>query len=265
MNQKIPFLSAIIIAKDEEDNIDECVQSLSFCDEIIVIDNGSIDTTREVAKRFGARVVLFPSLSFAALRNQGSREAKGEWLLYVDADERVSNKLKESIEEVKTEEDNNFVAFRMSRTNKFLGVEFHHVEHIVRFMKRTALVRWEGEVHETARVVGAIGDLVGVLYHDTHRTLSHMVEKTNRWSVIEARLRFETGHPKIVPWRILRVMITGFLDAYIKKGGFRSGTVGCIESIYQAFSMFITYAKLYELQQTDSTSSGSAGLRGVSK
>ncbi len=249
MNQKIPFLSAIIIAKDEEDRIDECVHSLSFCDEIIVIDNGSIDTTREVAKCFGARVISFPSLSFAALRDQGCKEAKGEWILYVDADERVSSKLKESIEALRKEENTHLVAFRIQRINKFLGVEFSYVEHIVRLMKRSAFVRWEGEVHETALVAGTVGDLVGVLYHDTHRTLTHMVEKTNKWSVIEARLRFEAGHPTIVPWRILRVMITGFFDAYIKRGGIRSGTVGCIESIYQAFSMFITYAKLYELQR----------------
>jgi hypothetical protein len=79
-----------------------------------------------------------------------------------------------------------------------------------------------------------------------------MVTKTNEWSLEEAKLRFDAGHPPVVGWRLIRVMITGFWRSFISQGGWKAGTVGWIESIYQGFSMFITYAKLWELQQKKS-------------
>ena len=76
-----------------------------------------------------------------------------------------------------------------------------------------------------------------------------MLSKTNEWSHVEAKLRYESNHPYIVPWRLLRVMLTAFMRSYIYEKGWKAGTVGVIESIYQAYSMFITYAKLWEIQQ----------------
>jgi len=75
-----------------------------------------------------------------------------------------------------------------------------------------------------------------------------MVAKTNEWSVVEARLRLDAHHPPVVWWRLVRVMITGFWESFVRNGGWRAGTVGFIESIYQGYSMFITYAKLWEMQ-----------------
>jgi hypothetical protein len=79
-----------------------------------------------------------------------------------------------------------------------------------------------------------------------------MVAKTNEWSEYEARLRLNAKHPRLVAWRFIRVMMTAFTDSFIKSKGYRNGTYGFIEAIYQAFSMFITYAKLWELQQKKS-------------
>lgn len=242
-------ICAIILAKDEEDRIDECIQSVSFCDEIIVIDNKSTDATKTIATKAKARVITFASSSFADLRNQGYQESKAEWLLYIDADELVSLELRSSILEVAKDAKRQYSGYRILRVNTYLGVEFPDSEHMVRLIKRSAFIRWEGEVHETPVTQGTVGDLSGVLRHDTHRTLTHMVEKTNKWSEIEARLRLKAAHPPVVWWRIFRVMLTGFYDSYIKKGGYRVGKAGVIESMYQAFSMFITYAKLYERQQ----------------
>jgi len=116
------------------------------------------------------------------------------------------------------------------------------------FLKKK-LICWKGILHETAYIDGVMGELQAPLIHNTHRTLAEMVIKTNEWSGYEARLRFDAHHPKMVWWRFLRVMMTGFNQSYFKEGGWRAGTVGWIESIYQAFSMFITYAKLWEMQQ----------------
>ncbi|OGG08273.1 hypothetical protein A2154_00830 [Candidatus Gottesmanbacteria bacterium RBG_16_43_7] len=87
------------------------------------------------------------------------------------------------------------------------------------------------------------------MIHTTHDNLEEMVAKTNQWSETEARLRFENQHPPIVWWRFFRVMWTSFYKSYITERGYKAGTVGLIESIYQAYSMFITYAKLWEMQQ----------------
>ena len=97
MSDKLSGISAIILAKDEQERIDECIQSVSFCDEIIVIDNKSTDATKVVAAKANARVISLDLSSFADLRNQAYQESKAEWLLYIDADELVSEKLQLSI------------------------------------------------------------------------------------------------------------------------------------------------------------------------
>jgi (heptosyl)LPS beta-1,4-glucosyltransferase len=120
---------------------------------------------------------------------------------------------------------------------------------MVRLIRRSALVDWTGILHEHAVIRGSTGKLQNYFIHDTHRTLEEMVDKTNEWSGAEAMLRFKSVHPAISWWRMLRVMMSAFWDSYVKQGGWRAGTPGMIESIYQAFSMFVTYAKLWELQQ----------------
>jgi hypothetical protein len=87
------------------------------------------------------------------------------------------------------------------------------------------------------------------IQHFTHRNLSQMVRKTNEWSLFEAKLRLESKHPQLAPWRFLRVMGTEFINSYVKNKGYKNGVYGLIEGMYQAFSIFITYAKLWELQQ----------------
>ena len=91
----------------------------------------------------------------------------------------------------------------------------------------------------------------GFLLHFTHRDLSSMVEKTIEWSEIEAELRFQAGHPEISWWRFPKVMFGEFYNYFIKQRGFKAGTVGIIESIYQVFSIFVTYARLWEKQKDE--------------
>ncbi len=122
-----------------------------------------------------------------------------------------------------------------------------------RLFWKQALVGWQGPLHETAFVNGPIGILSARLVHNTHRTLEEMVAKTNEWSVTEAHLRYEIRHPTIVWWRILRVMGSGFWQSCVQQGSWRAGTYGVIEAMYQSWSMFVTYAKLWELQRVDET------------
>lgn len=242
-------VSGIIIAKDAENLIADCLDSLSFCEEKIVIDNDSEDRTKEIAEKMGAKVINCSSNNFSDMRNMGMKKAAGEWLVYVDTDERISTELAESIKE-EIPNRNNYSAFRIQRKNFYFGNhEWPHIEHLERVFRKDKLDGWYGELHETAKVTGDIGILEGYLLHYTHRDLTSMVKKTVEWSRVEAELRFKSGHPKMTWWRFPRVMLTAFFDSYIRQGGWKVGTIGLIESMYQAFSIFVTYARLWEMQQ----------------
>jgi glycosyltransferase involved in cell wall biosynthesis len=240
-------LSAIIIAKNEEERIVKCLESVAFADERIVVDNGSADKTAELAKQQGAKILIAKEKDFSGLRELGLKEAAGSWVLYVDADEEVGEKLQKEILHVIHNDSN--VGYFVKRDTYFLGHHWPYQDKVERLFLRSALRGWHGTLHETPLYVGNVGVLIHALVHRTHRTLEEMVAKTNEWSALEAKLRLDAHHPPVVWWRLLRVMITGFNRSFFAQGGWRTGTVGWIESIYQGFSMFITYAKLWEMQQ----------------
>jgi len=241
-------LSVIIIAKNAENFLANCIESVNFADEIIVVDNNSTDKTLDMAKRLRAKVVQTDSKNFSELRNIGLEKAKGEWVLFVDTDERVSKELKANIQSIinhlPTEN-----AYKLFRQNFYFGnYPWPKIEKLERLFKKSAIKGWYGELHESPKIEGETGELNGLLLHYTHRDLSSMVNKTIEWSDKEARLRLDSNHPKMTLWRFPRVMLTAFWDSYVLQQGWKVGTVGLIESIYQAFSIFITYAKLWELQ-----------------
>lgn len=243
-------ISGVVITKNAEGLIADCLDLLSFCDEIVVIDNKSEDRTPEIAKRMKAQVYTFETNDFSELRNFGLKKANGEWILYVDSDERVTPSLREAIIKSTNNPINKYVGFRMQRKNFYFGNhEWPYIEHLERLFKKDKLEGWYGKLHESPRVKGEIGELDGYLLHYTRRSLSSMLEKTIEWSKIEAEFRYKSGHPKMTWWRFPRVMLTAFLEFYVRQGGFRVGVVGLIESMYQSYSIFITYARLWEMQQ----------------
>jgi glycosyltransferase involved in cell wall biosynthesis len=242
-------ISGIIIARNEEKMIGEALGSLSFCDEILVIDNGSIDNTSEIAEKNGAKVYEIKTNDFSELRNFALSKAENDWILYLDADERINDELKDSIKKAVSSESK-FVAFFIKRKNFYFGNhEWPYIEKMERLFKKDKLQQWKGKLHESPVVEGEIGILDGFILHFTHRDLESMLNKTIEWSTQEALLRYNSGHPKMTWWRFPRVMMSGFLNSYVKQKGYKAGAAGMVESIYQAFSMFITYAKLWELQK----------------
>ena len=242
-------ISGIVITKDAEEIIADCLDSLSFCDEIVVIDNKSEDRTGEIAKKMGAKVIEYSSDDFSDMRNMGMKKASGEWLLYVDADERVTSELTSSIKHYVLS-DKSKAAFKIKRKNFYFGNhEWPYIERLERLFRKDNLDGWYGKLHESPKVKGEVGELDGCLLHYTHRNLRSMLEKTIKWSKVEAELRYKSGHPKMRWWRFPRVMLTAFFDSYIKQSGWKVGTIGLIESMYQSFSIFITYARLWEMQQ----------------
>lgn len=242
-------ISAVIIAKNEQERIADCIDSVLFCDEVVVVDAESDDNTKEIAERMGAKVYHCSDEDFAKLRNFGRDKAKGQWILYIDADERVTKDLEKSIKHCTFDSPSNVAAYKIKRKNFYLGEhEWPYIEKLERFFKKSGLKGWYGTLHESPSVDGEIQDLEGFLFHFTHRDLSSMLKKTIKWSKIEAELRFQAGHPPMYWWRFPRVMLSAFFNSYIVQKGWQVGTVGLIESMYQSFSIFITYARLWELQ-----------------
>lgn len=247
-------ISAIIIAKNEEEKIKDCLDSVKWVDEIIVIDNNSKDKTVKICRRYTNNIFHAPekySLKYAKLRDLGLKEATGDWVFYIDADERVTKPLEKEILSL----NGKYQGYAIPRINEVLGKRLKYggwyPDYVKRLFKKDKLKGWTKDLHEEPCLKGKIGHLENPLLHIKEKELSDMVEKTNKWSAIEAKLLFESGHPKMSWWRFIRIMLTEFWHRMIVKAAFMDKTEGVIYALYQVWSKFITYAKLWEMQIND--------------
>ncbi|MBI5358754.1 glycosyltransferase family 2 protein [Candidatus Amesbacteria bacterium] len=246
------MLSAIVITLNEETMIEDCLISLKFADEIIVVDTGNTDKTNIISKGFKAKIVKSqPGSGYNNFRNDGLKSAKGDWILYVDADERVTPLLAQEIEQIICT-DSLFSAYRLPRRNFYLGKEMKFGgwgnDKVVRLYKKEKLRGYEHALHEQPMVEGEIGDLENSLVHFSHRDLESMLEKTLLFTGYESDLRLKSNHPAVVSWRLCRVMLTEFWHRFIKLQAWRDGVEGIIDGIFQVFNMFVIYARLWEAQ-----------------
>jgi len=267
-NDKVK-ISAIIIAKNDEEKIEDCLKSIVWCDEIILIDSGSVDSTTEIAKKYKAKVYRYEGGSFNNWRNAGLKHARNEWIFYIDTDERVPKELKDEISglitnisarasnitNVNISVNENTVVFAVPRKNFILGREMKHggwwPDYVKRVFKKNALKKWVGDLHEEPVYVGALCHLKNPLIHIKEDNLSDMVEKTNHRSEIEARLMFDAGHPVMNIPRFFSAAFREFWYRFVVKKAFLDGAEGIIFGIYQVYSRFISYAKLWEMQNNN--------------
>ncbi|MEK9176176.1 MAG: glycosyltransferase family 2 protein [Patescibacteria group bacterium] len=244
-------LTTIILTKNEERNIELAIKSAAFSDQIIVVDAKSSDKTQELAIKFGAEVISDDYKNFSKQREAGLRQAKGDFVFYLDADERISPKLKEEIENVLKDEFA-LEVYKIGRQNiYFWKYKWPNIAKLERLFKKDALKGWRGEIHESPMYDGKVGELSGLIIHYTHNDLTSMTNKTIEWSQVEAQIRIDAKHPAMTWWRFPRVMVPAFFNYFLKQKGYKLGTAGFIESMFQAFSTFITYAKLWEMQNKD--------------
>lgn len=239
---------------EEENYIEACLESVKWADEIIVIDNGAAQKTLTEVRKYTDKIYHSTSPSFAVRHNLAKEKATGDWILYIDADERVSQKLASEIGE--TLKSPSACAYQLRRVNFFLGKQVRFGDRcpdlVTRLFKKSDLIGWEGEIHESSKVNGPVATLSSPLYHLTHRDIYTMMAKTANFAEHEARLRLATKHPPIVGWRLVRVFLSEFYIRIIKYQGWRQGTEGWIDGIFQAFSLFIVYVRLWELQRQPS-------------
>lgn len=250
-NTTRPTISCLIIARDEESMIAQCITTAQWCDEVIVIDTGSADKTAQVAEQSGAKVISFSHPSFARLREEALKRSTSEWVLYLDADERLTPQLAKEIQ-VRIETGTSAVlAFK--RKNVHFGHELKHggweQDVVERVFKRTALQGWRGEIHESPRYDGQMTVLTARLLHLTHRNIVSGLIKSARWTPLEAKQLAASQIPAVTFITILRKGMMEFIRRAIFRQGYKDGMPGLVEATVQAINRMLVYMQVWELQQ----------------
>lgn len=249
-------LSVVILTRNEEKNIGPCLDTVRWADETIVIDDQSNDRTVEIARGRGAKIIAHPlGGDFSRQRNLGNDAATGDWILQMDADERVTAGLKAAIEGI-LGDGTDRSAFRFTRRNNFCGKFLAHggdASHkpLRLFLKGKA--RFSGDrIHEKLDVAGPVGELQAVMEHHNFPTVGHYIETQNFYTDIEAAELARTRGK--VPERLLRHELTWgpvklFFKIYVKKQGYRDGIHGLVFAVLSAWRRFLIWAKYWELTQ----------------
>lgn len=246
-----PTITAIIIARNEEDMLANCLETLRWTNQIIVLDTGSHDRTKDLAERMGAHVLIAQGNNFAQWRTEAAADVKTDWIIYVDADERVTPALAKAIQSRLRRPE--YDAFTMTRNNIHYGRWMQHGgwanDTLLRIFKTKQLKGWQGEVHEHAEVVGRIGAIEEPLVHLTHRSVYDGLRKSIDWTDVEAQLLLEANHPKVGPWRLIKIVLFDFIKRVVFRLAWKDGQEGMIEAMTQSMNRFLVYTRLWELQQ----------------
>ena len=245
---KIP-LSVAIITLDAGAQLGACLESVAFADDIVIVDSGSRDATLSIAAQHGARVINAAWRGFGPQKQLAVDHAQHDWVLCLDADERVTPELARSI--AATIDHPAVSAFRMARRNRFLGRWLRHGEgypdwSLRLFDRRHA--RWSDDiVHERVVHSGQSGALPGDLLHESAESLSQYLEKQNRYTSLQAAQLHAEGRRGGM-WRLLASPLLRFLKFYLLRGGFLDGIPGLVHISIGCLNSFTKYAKLIELQ-----------------
>ena len=245
-------LSVAIITLNAASQLAACLQSVRFADEVVVVDSGSTDGTPALAERLGARVIQHDWLGFGPQKQFAVDAAHHDWVLCLDADERVSPELQAAIEIALKSPST--AAFRFPRCNRFLGRYLRHGEgypdwSLRLFDRRQAC--WSNDaVHEKVETNGRVEDLTGDLLHDSAESLAAYLTKQSRYTTLAAEMALAAGKRASVG-RIAFSPLVRFIKFYFIRQGFRDGLPGLIHIAIGCFNSFMKYSKMLERQQSD--------------
>ncbi|PIU45963.1 MAG: hypothetical protein COS95_01035 [Ignavibacteriales bacterium CG07_land_8_20_14_0_80_59_12] len=240
-------LSVTIIAANEEANIAECLESVSWVDEIIVVDSGSNDRTKEVASRCTLHVVSHPWEGYARQKTFGLSLATHEWVLSLDADERVSPELKAEISSLDfSKADGFFIPRRNFFLDRVIRTCGWSPDYQLRLFRKSVTHVTGRKVHERFVVEGRTSRLRGELLHFTHPTVEGTLRKINEYSTLRAAEKSMRKHPSGIT--LVLHPLWEFLHHYILRRGFVEGVHGLMVSLIHAMTDAQTYMKIWELQ-----------------
>jgi glycosyltransferase involved in cell wall biosynthesis len=244
-------LSVVVITRDAGTELAECLDSAGFAAEIIIVDSGSVDNTVEIARSRGARVIEHAWLGFGPQKNFAVAQASHDWILSLDADERVTPALADGIRAVLAAP--RFNAYMMPRRNRFLGRWLQHGEgypdwNLRLFHRRHA--RWSGDaVHEHVLADGPVGRLAGDLLHASAESLDAYLAKQNRYTTLQAEALYARGE-RSSTLRLVLSPLVRFIRFYVLRAGFLDGVAGFAHIGIGCFNSFCKYAKLRALEQS---------------
>jgi glycosyltransferase involved in cell wall biosynthesis len=245
-------ISAVLIAQNEEANIGEALASVSFCEDVVLVDSGSTDRTREIAERAGARVVVnAPWPGYVAQRDVAVRAARHDWVLALDADERVGAALREEIQRLRRDGFAH-AGYRIPRVACYLGRWIRGTDWYpdwqVRLFDRTR-AGWQGDlVHESVAVRGSVGRLHGNLEHHPYADISDHLRKIDSYTTLWARQAHALGRRSNIA-DMSAGATWAFIRNYLLKRGFLLGGAGYIVSVLNTHYTFAKLAKLRELER----------------
>jgi glycosyltransferase involved in cell wall biosynthesis len=245
-------LSAVIITRNAAAVLEPCLDSLAFADEVVVVDSSSSDGTVELAARKGARAVQKEWLGFGRQKQFAVEQARHDWVLCLDADERVSPELARSIESALAAPVS--PVYRMARRNRFLGRWLSHGEGYPDWSPRLfnrLNARWSDDlVHEKVLFAVTPGTLEGDLMHDSFEDLSVYLERQNRYTTLAARQAFEEGRSANLCHLFLSPVVR-FFKFYIMRLGFLDGLPGLLHISIGCMNSYVKYMKLIELRRSE--------------
>lgn len=246
-------VTVVIAARDEAASIEACIQSVTWAQEVIVVEDGSTDDTRTLAENAGATLLANAFQTIGLQRNAAIERASTKWILVLDADERAAPELAKEIEAVLG--DPLFDAYRIPRRNFFLGKEVSHggweSDRPIRLFKSS--IRYNSSrVHEHVEVRGETGQLESPLVHEPYPSLDSWFEKLGRYSKWWAEDRLERGRRGGIGSVVARPPLR-FLTMYVVRGGWMDGARGALLASMAATSVMSKYARLWEMTRRDET------------
>ena len=237
----MPALTVIIPAFNEESYIEDALKSVAFADEIIVIDSFSTDKTVDIAKQYTNNILQREFDNFSNQKNHALSFAKGDWVLYVDADERVTHALAAEIKEIiqNPKHQGYKIDFPHFYMNRFL---YHHSDSVLRLVRREE-AQFSGSVHEKLSCSGSVGKLNNHMLHYTYKGLEAYIRKKEKYAWFQAEQLYKKG--KKAGWfQLCFKPMYRFFSSYVIKGGFRDGVPGLTVATVNAYGVFQRYVKL---------------------
>ena len=252
MREELPKLSVITLALNEEKNIADCLATVRWADELIVVDSGSTDRTVELAKGFTNQILTVEWKGYGAARNIALERCTGDWVFWLDADERVPPGLADEIRQIVRQDDKRVAAYSVARRAYFLGRWIKHCgwypSRVTRLFRKEKGRFTESRVHEQLIVDGVVKELKNDLIHYTDPDLSHYFTKFNRYTSLAAHDMQADGRSFVLYDLIIRPSFV-FFKMYVLRLGFLDGLHGFILSVASSTYVFAKYAKLWELQK----------------
>jgi len=246
------LLSVVLITQNAAAQLPDCLASVAFADEVLIVDSGSTDGTAALAERYGARVLNKEWLGFGRQKQFAVEQAANDWVLCLDADERVSPQLAASL--VRALESPSAGIYRMARRNRFLGRWLRHGEGYPDWSPRLfdrRQARWSDDVvHEKVLYALTPGTLEGDLLHESAEDLGRYLDKQNRYTSLAARELHRRGQRAGLTELALSPLVR-FVKFYFLRLGFLDGLPGLLHVSIGCMNSFMKYAKLIELRQAD--------------